>query len=884
MSKKIYWKDVRKAITGSMGRFISITLLMLLGSFALVGLKSTTPDMQATASAYFDKYNTMNLTVMADYGLSKEDQKELSSIKDATVEYGYLSDVTVKNSSDAIRIFSYDNSYHISKYELVSGRFPKKDNEIALSNTYGKHYKIGDSISFETGSDSSLKNKTYTITGFINSSEILSKTSLGSSTAGDGSLAAYAVVTPEAFDSDVYGIARITYNNLEGLNPFKESYKKKLAEHQKKLNDMLSDNGSVRLASLKADAQEEIDEAQAKVDSAKAQLTTAANQYAVASSRMTEAQKQAYQTQKAASESQIAEAERKISSAQDDMNNLTEPDYTSYTRSTIPGGEGYTTFSSSSQSISVVANIFPLVLYLVAAMVTFTTMTRFVDEERQNSGILKALGYSNRDIIRKFVIYGLAAGLLGTILGVFAGTYYLPYSIGNISMSSLTLNNLKLSPFAQYICLAFVLALISSVLPAFWIAYRELAEKPAHLLLPKPPVSGSKIFLERLTFLWKRLSFTHKVTVRNIFRYKQRMLMTIFGVAGSVALLFAGLGIQSSISGVVESQFGNSLTYDMIVAENSKASSDEKDTVEKAIASDKFSKSLNLYYESTQQSIKGVTEDQTVTALVTPKKDFSGLVNLSAVNGDKLSLSNDGVIISEKLAELYGVKVGDKFTYTDNNGRKVSLKVSGIAELYTGHFIFMTQSYYEKVYHENTTPNAYLLKAKDESDSNVEKLATDLLALGGVTGVSQNIAMTKTLEKVVHSLSGVMMILIVVSILMAIVILYNLTTINVAERIRELSTIKVLGFHNKEVTMYIYRETITLSIVGILTGIAGGFALHRFLISQMGGDNIIFEKSVDWYVYAIPVLTIIIILTSLGWLVNHTLKRVNMLEALKSVD
>ncbi|MFC3932536.1 FtsX-like permease family protein [Streptococcus dentapri] len=874
-TKKIYWKDVRKAITGSKGRFISIMLLMMLGSFALVGLKSTTPDMQRTASDYFDKYNTMDLTVMADHGLSKEDQKELSSIKNTTVEYGYQSDVTIKDSSDAVRIFSYDDDQKISRYELVKGKLPIKSNEIALSNNaYGNDYKIGDTITFNTGDTSTLKAKTYTITGFVNSSEILSKTSLGRSTAGDGSLSGYAVVTPKAFSSDVYSIARITYDDLDGLNPFKNDYKKKLAEHQKDLDDKLADNGAARLASLKADAQKDIDQVQKQVDTAKAQLAQLEGV----------GQGQLYQAQGSAVAAQISKAEKEITAAKKERDKLIEPNYTSYTRSTLPGGEGYTIFSNSIHGISVVANLFPIILYLVAAMVTFTTMTRFVDEERQNAGLLKALGYSSYDVIRKFVIYGFAAGIMGTILGVLAGTYYLPYRVGNITMSGLTLDKIELLAYPFYIVLAFILAIFSSVLPALWISYSELREKPAQLLLPKPPVLGSKIFLERLTFFWNRLSFTHKVTVRNIFRYKERMLMTIFGVAGSVALLFVGLGIQSSISGVADSQFGHILSYDMIVAQDTKASSVNKEAVTKAVDSKDFSNSQSVYYESTEQSIKGVTEDQAVTTLVTPGKDFSGMVNLSSPKGEKLKLSDKGVIISEKLAELYHVKAGDSFDYVDKDNHKIHLKVSAIAELYTGHFIFMTQNYYEKAFKTDFTTNAYLLKVKHSSNSKVKNLSTDLLALKGVTGVSQNISLITSLERVVHSLSGVMMILIVVSILMALVILYNLTTINVAERIRELSTIKVLGFHNKEVTMYIYRETITLSLIGILVGLASGFGLHRFLIKEMGGDNIIFDQTLAWYVYLIPILTIVLILAALGWLVNHRLKSVDMLEALKSVD
>ena len=880
MAKKTYWKNIRKSFGSSKGRFLSIMLLMMLGAFAFVGLKVTGPDMQATASQYLKKHNTMDLSVIASYGFSDDDKEELDSIKNADVEYGYLTDVTVKNTDDAIRVFSKSTS--ISTYELVSGRFPKSSDEITLASTMKDDYKVGNTISFtQSDEDGILKNTTYKVVGFVNSSEILSKTSLGSSTAGDGSLSNYAVVTESAFDTDTYTIARIRYDNLKTLNPFSESYKQKVADKQDELDDLLSDNAEQRLASLKSDAQAEVDANQEKVDSAKAQL--AAQESALAS--LSAEQQAAAQSSIDQAQAEITESESEIQEAQAKIDAMTEPTYTSYTRSTLPGGEGYQTYESSTSSISSIGNIFPVVLYVVAALVTFTTMTRFVDEERTNSGILKALGYSNSDVIKKFVIYGFVASMIGTVLGIVAGHYLLSRIIAQIVTSDTTLGETHLYFYWNYTAIALVLALISAVLPAFLIAKNELSEKPAQLLLPKPPVKGSKIFLERIGVIWRRLSFTHKVTARNIFRYKQRMLMTIFGVAGSVALLFAGLGIRSSLGNVIENQFTHLMPYDMIVVKNDDNSSSENQEVKDFMDSNKVSQYQSIYFTTLSETISGLTDKQTLSIMVSNRDNFGDFIHLKdASSGNKLTLSDNGVIISEKLASLYHVKSGDRFTLKDSNGKKHTVQVAAVTEMNVGHYLFMSQKVYQKIFGETPEANAYLVTLKNHSSDNIEKLSTKLLAMSGVSAVSQNSSLVKTVKSVVASLNGAMTILIVVSVLLAVVILYNLTNINVAERIRELSTIKVLGFYDKEVTMYIYRETISLSLIGIVVGLIGGKYLHQVIMAMIGSDSIMFGTTVGWDIYVIPIVVIVAILLVLGWLVNHMLKTVDMLEALKSVD
>lgn len=1114
-SRKTYWKDIRQSFSQSKGRLFSIFSLMGIGALALVALKVTTPNMRRTAQEFIDKTNLMDLSVMADYGLDREDVKELSSLPKAKVEFGYLADVTIANSHDAVRVFSQTES--ISQYQLVSGRFPQIDGEIVLAEKMAENYHLGDTINFKLSEDGILTDTRFKVVGFVNSAEIWDNDSMGQTKSGTGELTGYGVVPETNFDSDVYMIARISYNDMNQLAYYQNTYENRLTKHREELERLLADNGKQRLTTLQAsaqadinkgydevhnsekkltdaaqaisdgknkiaDGQKQIESAQGEVASGQGELVGAADRLAsaraeldanagkleqskaeldqakqtlddkklqldkaqeeLASAKATldttkaqldaseqaitsgeqelqraqeeiyaktdaliaagidpmtvdeislaqeelarkevelekaraafsdgqaqyetglstyesnleayqsgfsqyeaglndynkgmsdyetglkayqagleeyqagqatyqanvekleaakkeiltnqESLKQAeseldksekeYRNQKSEADQKLATARKDLEDAKEDVAGLKEPTYTVYTRQTLPGGDGYATYSMGANSISAVGDIFPVVLYGVAAMVTLTTMTRFVDEERQKAGIFKALGYSDGQIIAKFVIYGLVSSLLGTLVGIVIGHFLLSPVIGNILTEGTVIGSSRTYFYPSWTLLAIGLALLSAVVPTYLVARRELGEKAAQLLQAKPPVAGSKIVLERVPFIWRRLSFTHKVTARNIFRYKQRMLMTIFGVAGSVALLFAGLGIQSSISGVADTQFGEIIHYDMIVA--SKRPKDKK-VIEEALKNSQIQHSQAVYFESLTEKIKGSDDELAINLLVTDSPDFSKDINLrERDSGEALSLGNSGAIITEKLAKLYGISEGDSLTLTLSD-QEVTVVVSGITEMYVGQYLYMTADYYRSITGKTYESNSYLVSLRDKSVKNINTVAADFLAMKEVAAVAQNTALKKTLHTVADSLQSVMIILIILSVLLGVVILYNLTNINVAERIRELSTIKVLGFHNREVTLYIYRETIVLSVIGIVVGLIGGRLLHRVILEMIGSNQIMFQPKVAYYVYLIPVIAIIGILSVLGYFVNHKLRKVDMLEALKSVE
>ena len=1135
----------------SKGRFLSIMLLMMLGAFSLVGLKVSGPDIEDTLNSYMEQANAADLFVVAGYGLSDEDQSEIKQ-ENADVEFGYFVDTVIGDTPNAIRVFSQTTD--ISTFELVSGEFPTKSNEVALAQTMADQYKIGDTIRLnESGSSTLLKEHEFTITGFVNSSEILSKTIKGVSSAGSGDLSGFAVVPKDAFDSEVYTIARLRYPDLRKWKTTSREYSDKVTALQQALEEKLADNGTTRLDTLKTTADDKISEGKEKIADAKSQLSDAEKKLADgkseiekneqsladgqkevrnneatiasgdaklevawkqleasrgqlesarvqieqavatlaekneqledASTKLTQAEEQlaakkeelasaqeqleAGQTQLAQAKAQleagkadletkktalaqakallasdadaaaaqgvteaslqametaltqveaqivqteqalnakeqvitqkeqelaawqtaisnaeaelaskkqelrtgqeayrqglakyyasysqyvdgldryregvaafevkagmlaegkaklaeakqtladgeakladaktqlkesedtynekketadkdIQKAESELEKAEVDVSKLTKPKYSVYTRSTMLGSEGFFNMKTTAEGITSVGNLFPIVLYAVAALVTVTTMTRFVNEERINAGVLKALGYETKDVMKKFAVYGFTAGVSGTVLGILLGTYALPSALGATLMKDTVLPSIQLNFHPLIAVIAIFCSLICSVVPPLWIARRELHEQASALLLPKAPVAGSKIFLERIPFIWNRLSFTHKVTARNIFRYKQRMLMTIFGVAGSVALLFAGRGILGSLDGIADRQFKEIITYDAIVSKDTVLTASEEQALHNYLTSSSVTSYSDVYSETVTREVPGVDDEQSVTVLVGKEASISPYLHLNDAKSKKaVTLPAEGVLISEKLAKLLNVKVGDTFTLPNKDGVDVTLTVGGVVEMYAGHFVVMTPEVYAKAYGVVPQDNAIFVQFKDKDAASVQKAAADLMALGGVKAVVQNTSMVSRIDTIVSSLSRVMMILTAVSILLAVVILYNLTNINVAERIRELSTIKVLGFLNKEVTMYIYRETILLSVIGMSVGILFGRVLHRVIIETVAPGFVMFNPAVGWFVYVLPCVIVIVILVALGYMVNHLLQRIDMLEALKSVD
>ena len=495
---------------------------------------------------------------------------------------------------------------------------------------------------------------------------------------------------------------------------------------------------------------------------------------------------------------------------------------------------------------------------------------------------MKALGYTEHDVTKQFVTFGLCSGGIGSFLGVLLGTYGIPYVLCSSLMANMTMPIPELKFNWTIVGIAVFLSLSCTVLPVLAIVHREFKANAAQLLLPKPPSSSSRILLERVKFIWKRMSFIQKVTARNIFRYKQRMLMTIFGVIGSVALLCAGLGISSSVNDIEGRQFGDLIKYDVVVTKSDEITNDEQIKLDKVLKSSSVAKYEDVYIKQVSQQIKGVDDEQDITIMATSKKSFAPLIDIKTkALHNSITLPKNGVVITEKLAKLLGVSKGDTFNLNDG-GKTYTVRVSEIAEMYAGHYVFVSDDYYSQVWGESPAANSYLVKVKEKSD--IANVASKFMNLEGVKGVAHNLNIIEQVRGVSKSLLTVMFVLTIMSTLLAIVILYNLTNINMVERIREISTVKVLGFLNKEATMYLYRETIVLSIIGIVLGLISGKLLHDFIIAYVAPPHVMFTPNIELWGYIVPSIAVIGILCVLCVYANRMIRKLNMLDALKSVD
>lgn len=576
---------------------------------------------------------------------------------------------------------------------------------------------------------------------------------------------------------------------------------------------------------------------------------------------------------------EISSAEAKLINAENEINSITEPSWYILDRNSQ---YSYVDYKNNADSIDKLAKIFPLFFFLVAALVCLTTMTRMVDEQRINIGTLKGLGYSKYKIASKYIVYSFSASFLGSIFGLIIGYTIFPIIVFDAYGIMYSLPRVKLEfniPIAVSITLVSVaVTTLSSVLAC----YKELLETPATLMRPKAPKEGKRIFFERIDFIWNKLSFIGKVTIRNIFRYKKRFLMTVFGIAGCTALIVTGFGIKDSIKTIVDKQFGEIFNYDLTINIDKDASNIEKKELEDKLSLvqqiDKF-----LMISSENGKIKIDNTEKDINIIVPEDMSRIGeFINFTnRTSKDKYKLNDNGVIISEKIAKQSKVKIGDEIKLKVNN-KEYSLKVSGITENYTFNYVYISPKYYNEIFDKDPIYNSII--ANTQSLQNENDFSMKLMDNSIVKGVSFNTGIRENFDNMIKSLNYVIIVIIVSAGTLAFVVLYNLTNVNISERIREIATIKVLGFYDKEVSAYIYRENIFLTLFGIVLGEVLGVFLHRFIMVTVEMDNMMFGRNIDFPSFIFSAILTIIFAILVNSVMYYKLKKVKMVESLKSVD
>lgn len=576
----------------------------------------------------------------------------------------------------------------------------------------------------------------------------------------------------------------------------------------------------------------------------------------------------------------LVDVREEIDNQREKLKKLDDSKYYFFDRNDNPG---YSTYKGSIDSLDKIASVFPAFFFLVAALICLTTMTRMVEENRIEIGTLKALGYRDLEIARKYIVYASIASIAGAILGIVAGSIALPLIVNIAYSSSFTLPKVIINFYPSYIIQSLVASLLCTVGASFIVLKEELKENPSNLMRTKAPKLGKKILLERIKPIWRRLNFNQKVTFRNLFRYKRRMFMTVFGISGCMAMLVAGISLEKSNSSLSDLQFGKLIKYDAMVVFDDNSSKKENEEYEKCLSNlQNYEDGLNIYQESVTFSKENMSKQSAIMYVPKNTDKLNDFILLNdRASGTEYKLSNDGAIINEKLAKLLNVSVGEYITLTDSNNNNHKIKVENIIENYTGHYIYLSPSYYKNIFKKDVSYNAQLLKFNSKTyDEN--KLSSKLMDNRKVVNVTLASKMKSMSEAA--DLGLVMIVIIVASGSLAFVVLYNLININVSERIREISTIKVLGFYDNEVDMYIFRENIILTVLGILAGSVLGKLLYVFLVSTAEMDNMMMIPMVDISSYIISGVITMIFALLVMVMMHKKLKNINMIDALKSVE
>ena len=666
------------------------------------------------------------------------------------------------------------------------------------------------------------------------------------------------------------------YRDLRDGKKELDKAKKELGEAPQKLADARKEL---------ADARKELDDGWKEYYDGEEKYADGEKELADAYRELTDGEKdyreglREYEDGKAEADEKIADAEEKIADARRKVADIESCEWYLFSRSYNPG---YTGYGQDAERMANLASVFPVIFFLVAALVCLTTMTRMVEEQRVQIGSLKAMGYSGLAISRKYLLYGLLPSLTGGVFGLVIGYILFPKMIFTAYQIMYQMPNIELRAYGGISAYSLLAAVACTTLATLWACLATLRETPASLMRPRTPKAGKRVFLEYIKPLWRKMSFTHKVTARNLFRYQKRFWMTVIGIGGCTALIIAGFGMRSSLLFTMSRQYDDLFHYSAQVTLSSNVLPEERQAVEDFLAGD--SRVVNDV-PCTASSATVITSSYSTTAYVEVMEagEIGKVIDLlDCKTGEPITMEDTGVYIDQKLSELLKVSVGDTF-FLDGDARG-DVTVAGIYEHYTGHFIYMTPSYYEQTLHADSEPNAYLMNFTSDDTDTCNAIFEKLLSMNGVVTTSR---MRDTQDTYMHSMERVdfvVVIIILAAAALAMVVLFNLSNINITERQRELATIKLLGFYDGEVSAYVYRENIVLTLFGILLGCFMGHWLHIYLVRSTEIDLMMFGRQTapSAYVYAAILTALFSLLVNV--LAHFRMKKIDMVESLKSAE
>lgn len=866
---KLLWRDIR----ASLGRFIAIALIIFLGVVIFVGVKATGPGLIDSATTMLNQHQLSDVSLLSDKGITSDDVKAAEKVNGAKAQSVKFKYVLGGQNKDAVALYGYTNNRGLNQLEVTSGHLPRKNNEIILDQRAQQqnHYKLGDTYTFKN--QAHLKRQTYKIVGFANSPLYIDNTTRGSTNIGTGQVAYFAYIRSSQMNLPTATLLNVRFDSLATKDPFSKAHRHAVNQKVNQLKPIFKERKQQRQAEILAEgnrklspATKRLTAAQAKITQAKQQLNKQSNGRLKTTAKLTAAQ------------SKINQQRAKLTAAKTQLAKSATPTYTWSTREDLAG---FSAYGDSADRIAAIANVFPVFFFLLAALITFTTVTRMVEEARMQIGTFKALGFSNLAIAKNYVSYAFLAGILGIALGSFVGNQYLPRFVISLYKGYIFTVPIIYYQWAQ-ILIAAILSLIATVGAALYVILRQVKEVPSSLMRPKTPKSAKKIWLEHFTWLWSKLHFYQKVSYRNLFRFKSRAFMTILGIAGGTALILTGFGISDSIGASGHRQFSQVINYQAVVQANDPH---HLNTVEKTVSqSPQYKSSTPVGTDVVKVKSHGDQLNDVTLYVAKNPHQFTNYVHLRSVQTNtKVTLPKSGIVISEKIANTLGLKTGSDLHVTTANGHEAIIPVAKVVKNYIGHFMYLSPTAYERAFKRSIPIETLMVQLKKMTGKSQTNLSQKWLTDNShVLGVSFTNDQRKTVNNMSNQMTPVVLIFILLSGVLSFVVLYNLTNINISERIRELSTIKVLGFFDREVTMYIARENIVLAIVGIIVGFGFGNLLTLYVLHQAETATVVFPLTIHFQWYIVATLLMILFNVIVILVAHRHLKRVDMIEALKS--
>ena len=813
-------KHIFMKIKDNYKRFLSLICMAFLGVGFYAGIQSSSPDMLKTLDNFYDENNVYDISVISNVGLTEDDLLKLSKIKNVELAINIQekdSYLEIEENNYVVKLIEYNSQ--MNNVYIKEGRLPKNNNEVSVDNALleNNNLKLGDNITID--------GKKYSIVGNV-ISPLYFSAERPNSNLGSGKVDYYIYVYNGSLDLEAYSNIYITVKGAKKHLTNSDSYKK-LINNVKKDIDLIKDK------------QQDI-----RYDELYSDIIETSEMYGISI----------------------------------DESKFIKPKWYIYDRL---DNTSYKELINASDNLKKIGNIFPIIFFAISVLVSLISMMRMIEEDRVENGTLKSLGYNSFHITLKYVIYSLLATTIGSSVGAIFGSYMIPNVIWNIYKKIFFIPKFIYLLKSDYNALGLWICILCICGTSIIVCIKNLREVPANLMRPKAPKSGKKILLERINFIWKKLKFSDKITIRNIFRYKSRVITTILGIAGCTSLILAGFGLKDSIKDVIDFQFNNIIKYDKMLMTNE--SINQIDIEKELLNDDKVENYTNV----NTQNIKVLFNDeQHEVTMITPD-DFNSIsksISLIDLKTNNIidNISDNSCIISEKTAKLLDIDVGDKISLLDNDNNKYDIKVSYIIKNYINQYLYINKNTYNNLFN-NYKINSILISLKEE-DKNSKEFDKKYISNGYALTIVDIDDIKSSMSDMLSSIDSIVAILIIAAASLAFVVLYNLSNINISERKREIATLKVLGFYQSEVDKYINRETVLLTILGIGIGLLFGSYLSHFIISTCEPDYIMFDRHVYTLSYFYS-LFITVIFTIIVTIVTHfNLKKINMVTSLKNVE